>query len=819
MALTAEALQFYYGLQQFVTEENESCDAAIVELVRDSTDMEEEQSKCDTIVESVNTLVSANRFQTKYQAQPHLVSLLAAHPVIVHNYGEYKPAPIDIYGNPQLFPNDIALTLNRSLEGKFPNRMMFRKSKYSHNDDKERCIYTHDKIICKYIQEDDSLHEAFIGLLSNSMYIQEITTAFFDDQSVYIIMPVTSINCAEFVRIQTIRQQKPRYGTTMFFHILKGLYYLNSVHNIVHCDIKPNNILVSMDTMSFKLCDFGSALPPDTPSVFLGTLPYVPPEILRLYVNEPSKSFDEVPVRVTFKTDVWALAVVLYEFITGKEYCKFITGSHNYRAFNSILQNHEAVMMRYKGMTQQATVYEMLFKLCLREEIDRKTPEQLLRLFNEFHSFYQMEQFYTEYKDGATEFEFYRKNSTEIASPINQLVKVHKYSQWLKKAQTNRCAHSIKGCIQLINRATDNVKNLRTMYHVFDAATISKDSTNVFVPLEGDFPDIMIKPNMLPGQNVFANINYEVLKNSNVQYTPTVNRIVTRAIKCEDTDILPPITDDYYPITVDRKCCDLQWLRNGEPMTGNMCYMNLKTTSEYTPPRTVMLVKDTPHIELCNYSGKAQLKNYPLVHTFNGVSIYSSDQDHIYAVKVKHRSPGEILSMLAKILKIPNNKHILPCYGFILHKKPTYTLIALPCPGGIKKPAMYAKLNDPDLPLTNAQAITLKEAAEAIHSMGEPMYAPSKFMLQKYRKRLVFNYPLAVLLVIGDYIRWNRRPRSVIAMIDDENNQLGLSNAKPPPYKVSPRDYDDCFPLGHLMLANKKYESHVVGARAFNSIN
>jgi serine/threonine protein kinase len=86
---------------------------------------------------------------------------------------------------------------------------------------------------------------------------------------------------------------------------------LEHAHNqgIVHCDVKPQNIIVT-DDGDAKLLDFGIAQPSTavtrhSSGEFLGSLPYVAPEQVR---GEP----------VDGRTDVYALGAVLYEALTGR---------------------------------------------------------------------------------------------------------------------------------------------------------------------------------------------------------------------------------------------------------------------------------------------------------------------------------------------------------------------------------------------------------------------------------------------------------------------------------------------------------------------
>ncbi|ORC91572.1 protein kinase [Trypanosoma theileri] len=92
---------------------------------------------------------------------------------------------------------------------------------------------------------------------------------------------------------------------------LNGLMYLHS-KNVVHCDVKPHNVLVAMDGV-YKLSDFGSSLLRLTNSMheisdvceMRGTPGYMAPEVAR----------GELP---TGKSDVFSLGITVLELLTGR---------------------------------------------------------------------------------------------------------------------------------------------------------------------------------------------------------------------------------------------------------------------------------------------------------------------------------------------------------------------------------------------------------------------------------------------------------------------------------------------------------------------
>ncbi|KAI3720214.1 hypothetical protein L6452_21127 [Arctium lappa] len=94
----------------------------------------------------------------------------------------------------------------------------------------------------------------------------------------------------------------------------RGLAYLHSgcEHKIIHCDVKPENILLN-DNMQVKISDFGLSklLSPEQSGLFTtmrGTRGYLAPEWL-------------TNAAISDKTDVYSYGMVLLELIQGRKNC------------------------------------------------------------------------------------------------------------------------------------------------------------------------------------------------------------------------------------------------------------------------------------------------------------------------------------------------------------------------------------------------------------------------------------------------------------------------------------------------------------------
>ncbi|KAH9907010.1 protein kinase-like domain-containing protein [Xylariomycetidae sp. FL2044] len=88
-----------------------------------------------------------------------------------------------------------------------------------------------------------------------------------------------------------------------------ALSYLHRKH-VIHRDIKPENILVGIHG-EIKISDFGWSVhaPSNRRKTYCGTLDYLPPEMICPKTSDGS--YDE-------KVDLWALGVLMYEFLVGE---------------------------------------------------------------------------------------------------------------------------------------------------------------------------------------------------------------------------------------------------------------------------------------------------------------------------------------------------------------------------------------------------------------------------------------------------------------------------------------------------------------------
>lgn len=123
------------------------------------------------------------------------------------------------------------------------------------------------------------------------------------------------------VRLQLMQWRLPAC-LQVVLPVLTALVHLHTV-GIIHRDIKLENLFIASGTGGLKLGDFGLALCVHEEKAIspVGTLEYMPPEILRLpatelIMNGTVRPEDVTPV--TEKVDLWSFGVTVYELVTGR---------------------------------------------------------------------------------------------------------------------------------------------------------------------------------------------------------------------------------------------------------------------------------------------------------------------------------------------------------------------------------------------------------------------------------------------------------------------------------------------------------------------
>ncbi|MGB5247931.1 MAG: serine/threonine-protein kinase [Woeseia sp.] len=150
------------------------------------------------------------------------------------------------------------------------------------------------------ISEEDFLHEVQVAVKLKHPHILAVQNASFIDEHFVIAMDLGKESLADRIerRISTTR------ALDLAEQALNGLAYAHE-HNIIHCDIKPENFIL-FDDQSLKLADFGFA------KISLrtlkasgsGTIDYIAPE--------------QAMGRPKFQSDVFSIGLVLYRMFSGK---------------------------------------------------------------------------------------------------------------------------------------------------------------------------------------------------------------------------------------------------------------------------------------------------------------------------------------------------------------------------------------------------------------------------------------------------------------------------------------------------------------------
>lgn len=133
------------------------------------------------------------------------------------------------------------------------------------------------------------------------------------------ITPAATCNLWQYMKVNKHFSEREKY------HIMKNtLNGLAEMHRreIMHGDVKPDNILLKLSSGSVFLCDFGNSyewnsIDDETKSyaILVSTPEYMSPEMFEFCIEYKNK---EKLKRITFNRDVWSLGIVFYTLFLSK---------------------------------------------------------------------------------------------------------------------------------------------------------------------------------------------------------------------------------------------------------------------------------------------------------------------------------------------------------------------------------------------------------------------------------------------------------------------------------------------------------------------
>ncbi|CAI8605129.1 unnamed protein product [Vicia faba] len=205
-----------------------------------------------------------------------------------------------------------------------------------------------DEVAIKIIRNNDTMYKAGLDEL---VILKKLVGADPDDKR----------HCVRF--LSSFKLTAVRAYAKQLFIALKHLRNCG----VLHCDIKPDNMLVNEAKNVLKLCDFGNAM-------FAGKNEVTPYLVSRFY-RAPEIILG---LQYDHPLDIWSVGCCLYELYTGKVLFPGLTNNDMLRLHMELKGPFPKKMLRKGAFTEQHYDQDLSFHATEEDPVTKKTIKRMI---------------------------------------------------------------------------------------------------------------------------------------------------------------------------------------------------------------------------------------------------------------------------------------------------------------------------------------------------------------------------------------------------------------------------------------------------------